>query len=153
LIIHPIDALLHRTPLVFVIVDWSTGAMALRVLYNLVLMDPLNETTILITQSLQAGLQNMNLTKLTHKIFLPIISTTTLLLSLPFLGHCVELLFNLDKDLIQNYIKSYALLVVLGIYICVTLFGKVVHGLRYWFEHLKDDRFLIGRTLENVASD
>jgi E3 ubiquitin-protein ligase DOA10 len=156
MIISPIDAILNRTPIVFILIDWSTGAMALRVIYNVILMNPESRICRLITDAQNQHISQLNLWELNRKIFIPLISTCFGLLSLPFLGHVYELVFgtfcfNIEIDGVCLMVKRFSLVFLGGFYFGIKASRYAGQRLHEWFEHLKDDQYLIGRTLENVG--
>ena len=93
-VITPLQGVLNRAPIVFPILDWSTGAMAIRIFYNVQMMMPERPFARLLTQVYNDGIDRMNMLKLTEEIFLPYIIGSTGLLAFPVLIRAVEFHFS-----------------------------------------------------------
>ena len=93
-VVTPIQGTLGKTPIVFFILDWSTGAMALRIAYNIVAMVPDRRVARLMNEANAAGLARMNLLQLTEEIFIPIIFTCAVLLVTPLVSKILDFHFS-----------------------------------------------------------
>jgi hypothetical protein len=98
LIMAPINAIFNRTPIVFYLLDWSTGAIGLRIFYNMAMMNPNARFVVLANQARADGLVGMRLTSLSLEVFLPIILCTLLFLCAPFIAHVTELVFGISLN-------------------------------------------------------
>jgi hypothetical protein len=105
-VISPLQGLLHRSPIIFPILDWSTGAMTMRLLYNIQMMMPERPLARILTQAYNDGIDHMNLLKLTEEIFLPCILGCTGLLTFPILIRAIELHFS-NIFLTKNFLLSF----------------------------------------------
>lgn len=163
-IISPIQGTLSKAPIVFCILDWSTGAMAVRISYNIILMAPGRDIGRLITQAMNDGLARMNIFRLTEEIFLPVILSSLIILSFPIVAKIIDLhfgnfcllysqflpLLGFDSNLIATFIIQNGALVLIVFYIVSNTISTHLSSIKDWFDHLKDDQYLVGRTLQNI---
>jgi hypothetical protein len=159
-ILTPVQGAFGKYPLVFVILDWSTGAMTLRIAYQIQMMRPAHRISQLINQNIALGLFRMNLSALTTEIFMPIFGACYFALSAPFLARVLEKIGSkaLDIDLdfaldvsLASVVLKYGAVAAAGVYIGFNLIRNSLASFENWFDHLKDDQFLVGRTLQNAS--
>ena len=94
-VITPIQGTLNKAPIFFLLLDWSTGAMAMRIAYHVLAMTPERRINRVLTQANVAGVAHMNLNELTEEIFLPILIAGFAFLSLPLLSKIIDYHFGI----------------------------------------------------------
>lgn len=149
-IVNPIQGTLRKTPIVFFILDWSTGAMAMRIAFNILAMAPERRITRLINQANAAGLARMNVMELVKEIFLPIMLACVPLLATPFVAQIIDFHFDLPSNFFNRLVTQNGAIAFLSLYIGSNVFSNTFVQIRDWFDHLKDDQYMVGRTLQNI---
>jgi hypothetical protein len=96
-LLSPIHMSLNREQVVFLILDWSSGAMLMRIFYNIFLLMPNRRIGQMLLQARDGGLFNMDLFGLNRNIFFPIITCFGGLLTLPFFARVFEIVQGLEN--------------------------------------------------------
>jgi len=148
-VLTPVRVPLHQSPVYFLWQDWALGAMYTKITVALTFMGPDWWLKTAIEQLYQDGIRNLNLTRVVKNLVVPSVKTLGLSLSLPYL---------LSHGLAPALITSPSLLVTLQRRIYPLLL--LISGLVFFFtvqarqfkkllEHIKNDRYLVGRRLVN----
>merc|ERR1712025_642183 len=146
-VLTPVRVPLHQSPIYFLWQDWALGAMYTKITVALTFMGPdwwLKES---IEQLYQDGIRNLNLSRVVTNLVIPCVST--LALSLPYLlSHGIApQLISSETTLILVQRRIYpALLFSSALVIFFTVQARQFKKL---VEHIKNDRYLVGRRLVN----
>lgn len=149
-VIHPVENAFHRVPIVFEFLDWSTGAMGLRMVYNIQMTIPGNYITLMLTRANNSGIATMNILELSKELFMPLIGASLVLLSAPLFTLVIERHFEFPSLYLTSFVLRYGAFALIGAYSFVNFSKKLSKRFSHWLDHLKDDEYLIGKTLENV---
>ncbi len=157
-VILPIQHTFKRTPIVFPLLDWSTGAMGLRILYNIILMAPGQNLAALVNEFNNVNLYDLNLIELTKKIIIPAASVCICSLLCPLIAFITEvhfgmyliLILGLEDHILSTIVFRYGAISIVGAYVVYNVLSRIRASLVRWIEHLKDDQYLVGRALENI---
>lgn len=148
-VLTPVRVPLNQSPVYFLWQDWALGAMYTKITVALTFMGPDWWLKIAIEQLYQDGIRNINLHRLIPNLVLPCVTRLGLALSLPYIAsHGLAPLLVSDFEilvLIQRRIYPFLLLTALFVSLLllqVKQFVKLV-------EHIKNDRYLVGRRLVN----
>jgi len=148
-VLTPVRVPLHQSPVYFLWQDWALGAMYTKITVALTFMGPDWWLKHAIEQLYQDGIRNLNLTRVIKNLVIPSVKTLGLSLSLPYL---------ISHGLAPHLITSPSLLVTLQrrIYPLVLLvtalaafFTVQARQFKKLLEHIKNDRYLVGRRLVN----
>merc|ERR1719239_524417 len=148
-VLTPVRVPLHQSPIYFLWQDWALGAMYTKITVALTFMGPdwwLKES---IEQLYQDGIRNLNLSRVVTNLVIPCVSTLGLSLCLPYL---------LSHGLAPQLISSEATLILVQRRIypallfssaLVIFFTVQARQFKKLVEHIKNDRYLVGRRLVN----
>lgn len=148
-VLTPVRVPLHQSPIYFVWQDWALGAMYTKITVALTFMGPDWWLKEAIEQLYQDGIRNLNLGRVIKNLVIPCVSTLGLSLSLPYLiSHgLTPLLINSSNSLIIVQRRIYpALLFSTALIVFFTVQARQFKKL---VEHIKNDRYLVGRRLVN----
>lgn len=84
---------MNQRPIVFLLVDWSSGAILCRILYRILRLLPNHRIAQIVIREQNRGLIGADLGILTISVFLPILFCNSSLLSMPFFCRVIELHF------------------------------------------------------------
>jgi len=148
-VLTPVRVPLHQSPVYFLWQDWALGAMYTKITIALTFMGPDWWLKQAIEQLYQDGIRNINLYRLIPNLVVPSVTRIGLALSLPYIvSHGLAPLIVTDFDLlvlIQRRIYPFLLLTVLFVSLLLLQFRQFVKLV----EHIKNDRYLVGRRLVN----
>jgi len=148
-VLTPVRVPLHQSPIYFLWQDWALGAMYTKITVALTFMGPDWWLKEAIEQLYQDGIRNLNLSRVVRNLVIPCVSTLGLSLSLPYLvSHgLAPLLITSDPTLIIVQRRIYpALLFSTAMVVFFTVQARQFKKL---VEHIKNDRYLVGRRLVN----
>jgi E3 ubiquitin-protein ligase MARCH6 len=153
----PVHLSSNRVPIIFPIVDWSTGIMFLRIIYNLMMLIPNRPIPQLIINAQTQGLALMDIIPLTRQLFAPIIFSCVALLALPVATRVVEnqlgmyfLISGLGELFLEDFVLLYGAILFVGVFAIFKTLSSWMRSIRQWLDRLKDDLYLVGQTLQNV---
>jgi len=148
-VLMPVRVSLNQSPVFFLWQDWALGAMYTKITIALTFMGPDWWLKRAIEQLYLDGLRRLNLGFLIPKLVVPAVASLGLSLALPYIAaHSLVPLVISEPHLlvmIQRRIYPFLLLLVVTI-------GLIVVQLKQFkklYEHIKNDRYLVGRRLVN----
>jgi len=148
-VLTPVRVPLHQSPLYFLWQDWALGAMYTKITVALTFMGPDWWLKEAIEQLYQDGIRNLNLTNVIKNLVIPSVKALGLSLSIPYL---------MSHGIAPAIISSPAILVALQrriypLLLFVSAFGMFftvqARQFKKLLEHIKNDRYLVGRRLVN----
>lgn len=148
-VLTPVRVPLHQSPIYFLWQDWALGAMYTKITVALTFMGPDWWLKEAIEQLYQDGIRNLNLGRVVRNLVIPCVSTLGLSLSIPYLlSHgLAPLLIATDPTLIIVQRRIYpALLFSTAL---VAFFTVQARQFKKLVEHIKNDRYLVGKRLVN----
>merc|ERR1719430_2798885 len=141
-VLTPVRVPLHQSPLYFLWQDWALGAMYTKITVALTFMGPDWWLKEAIEQLYQDGVRNLDLGRVVTSLVIPCTSTPYLL------AHgLAPLLITSEATLVLVQRRIYpALLLSTAL---VVFFTVQARQFRKLVEHIKNDRYLVGRRLVN----
>ncbi|XP_067145385.1 E3 ubiquitin-protein ligase MARCHF6 [Centruroides vittatus] len=148
-IIVPLRVPLYQTPLISLWQDWALGILQTKIICAVTLMGPSWWMKRVIEQVYQGGFRRIDLKLIFCELSLPVITVLGLLLSGPYIAACsFTPMFGAAFEM-QNLILRRIYPAVLAVYVIV---GILIFQVRQFFrlyEHIKNDKYLVGRRLVN----
>jgi len=148
-VLTPIRVPLHQTPIYLLWQDWFLGLMYTKITVAVTFLGPDWWLKLSIEQLYQDGIRNMNLGSVVKNLVVPCVTSLGIALAVPYLlSHGVIPLILADQQLvvnIQRRIYPFLLLTVMFVSLLVLQFKQFTKLL----EHIKNDRYLVGRRLVN----
>ncbi len=145
----PVRVPLHQSPVFFPWQDWALGAMYTKISVALTFMGPEWWMKAAIERLYQDGVRNLNLSFLIPKLVVPVCTTLGLALALPYVtAHSLAALVISDPVVlvgIQRRIYPFLLL----LFAIGGVAALQLRQFRKLYEHIKNDRYLVGRRLVN----
>merc|ERR1712062_952589 len=145
----PVRVPLNQTPIFFLWQDWALGAMYTKITVALTFMGPDWWLKTAIEQLYQDGIRNLNLGRVIKNLVIPSVKTLGISLSVPYLiSHgLAPALITSSPLLISLQRRIYPLLLLLtGM---LAFFTVQARQFKKLLEHIKNDRYLVGRRLVN----
>jgi len=140
---------LNQSPVFFLWQDWALGAMYTKITIALTFMGPEWWLKRAIEQLYQDGLRGLNLGYLIPELVVPAVISLGLALAVPYVvAHgIVPMTINDFETVIFIQRRIYPSLLLL-----ISVFGLIILQLKQFrklYEHIKNDRYLVGRRLVN----
>jgi len=148
-VLTPVRVPLHQSPIYFLWQDWALGAMYTKITVALTFMGPDWWLKEAIEQLYQDGIRNLNLSRVIINLVIPCVNFLGLALSIPYiLSHgLAPLIVSSPTALVLIQRRIYpALLFSVSIAVFFTVQARQFKKL---IEHIKNDRYLVGRRLVN----
>lgn len=148
-VLTPVRVPLHQSPVYFIWQDWALGAMYTKITVALTFMGPDWWLKEAIEQLYQDGIRNLNLSRVIKNLVIPSVKTLGLSLSIPYLvshGLAPHLLTS-PALLVALQRRIYPLLLLLTAF--TVFFTMQARQFKKLVEHIKNDRYLVGRRLVN----
>lgn len=148
-VVAPLRVSLDQTPVFFPWQDWALGVLHTKIICAITMMGPQWWLKRVIEQVYNDGLRNMNLKFILYKLCFPVIGVLGMSLSLPYVvARSIIPTLGFDFE-VQNFVlrRIYPFLLV-----CVLLVFCCIFQARQFkrlYEHIKNDKYLVGQRLVN----
>ncbi|KAG8180464.1 hypothetical protein JTE90_001997 [Oedothorax gibbosus] len=145
----PARVALNQTPIISIWQDWAIGVLLTKTFCAIVLVGPNWWMKRVIEQVYLGGIRNINLHSIFMDLALPVIVVLGLALSLPYILACSILPMFTSSFELQNLVLRRIYPALLAIFLSV---GAIVFQIRQFFrlyEHIKNDKYLVGKRLVN----
>ncbi|XP_028909534.1 E3 ubiquitin-protein ligase MARCHF6 isoform X2 [Ornithorhynchus anatinus] len=148
-IVAPLRVPLDQTPLFYPWQDWALGVLHAKIIAAITLMGPQWWLKTVIEQVYANGIRNIDLHYIIRKLAAPVISVLLLSLCVPYviasgivplLGVTAEM-----QNLVQRRIYPFLLMVV----VLMGILSFQVRQFKRLYEHIKNDKYLVGQRLVN----
>merc|ERR1719445_1714851 len=148
-VLTPVRVPLHQSPVYFLWQDWALGAMYTKITVALTFMGPDWWLKEAIEQLYQDGIRNLNLGRVIKNLVIPSVKTLGLSLSVPYLlSHgLAPAIISSPTVLIALQRRIYPLLLLITA--LAVFFTVQARQFKKLVEHIKNDRYLVGRRLVN----
>ncbi|TRY61038.1 hypothetical protein TCAL_01440 [Tigriopus californicus] len=148
-VLIPLRVPVVQSPIYFLWQDWALGAMYTKISEVLVSMGPDWWLKAAIERFYNDGLRGVNLSFLISSLVMPVCATLGLALAVPYVvAHSLAPLILSDEAiLISTQRRIYPVLLILILVVGLTLMQ--LKQCRKLYEHIKNDRYLVGRRLVN----
>uniref|UniRef100_A0A8C4R178 RING-type E3 ubiquitin transferase n=1 Tax=Eptatretus burgeri TaxID=7764 RepID=A0A8C4R178_EPTBU len=148
-VVAPLRVPLDQTPIFFPWQNWALGVLHAKIIAAITLMGPQWWLKTVIEQVYANGLRNMNLHFILRELAIPVITVLLLYLCVPYvlaagavplLGVSTEM-----ETLVHRRIYPFVLMVVM----LVGFISFQAQQFRRLYEHIKNDKYLVGQQLVN----
>ncbi|XP_028833828.1 E3 ubiquitin-protein ligase MARCHF6 [Denticeps clupeoides] len=148
-IVAPLRVPLDQTPLFYPWQDWALGVLHAKIIAAITLMGPQWWLKTVIEQVYANGIRNIDLHFIIRKLAAPVIAVLLLSLCVPYViasgimplvGVTMEM-----ENLVQRRIYPFLLMVV----ILMGILSFQVRQFKRLYEHIKNDKYLVGQRLVN----
>lgn len=148
-LIVPLRVPIHQTPILFLWQDWALGVLYTKIACAVTMMGPDWFLRNAIEQVYRDGIRQMQLRLLIENLALPVIVCFGLALAIPYIiAYSIVPLFVSSfqlKNLIARRIYPFLLLLILS----VVFISIQIKQFRNLYEHIKNDKYLVGQRLVN----
>ncbi|KAK3592530.1 hypothetical protein CHS0354_039877 [Potamilus streckersoni] len=148
-VVAPLRVPLDQTPVFFPWQDWALGVLHAKIICAITMMGPQWWLKRVIEQVYNDGLRNMNLKFILTKLCLPVIGVLGMSLSAPYVvanSIVPSLGFDFEtQNLVHRRIYPFLLACVILVLISMLQFKQF----RRLYEHIKNDKYLVGQRLVN----
>lgn len=149
ILVIPLRVPLHQTPVSFVWQDLVLGILHAKIICAVTLMGPSWWLKRIIEEVYQDGLHNVNLRFIMRHLAAPVVVVLGLALSVPYvIANSLVPMFGATPETI-NLVKRRIYPAFLAILILVGVFIFQMKQFRRLYEHIKNDKYLVGRRLVN----
>ncbi|XP_049958732.1 E3 ubiquitin-protein ligase MARCHF6 isoform X1 [Schistocerca serialis cubense] len=148
-VVVPLRVPLDQTPVLFVWQDWALGVLYTKIACAIIMMGPEWHVRRAIERTYRDGIRDMNLGFVMRELAAPIISCLGLALAVPYVvAHGLVPLFVANPQL-RNLIarRLYPFLLLVSLTAGIIVFQ--IRQFRKLYEHIKNDKYLVGRRLVN----
>ncbi|KAL4635151.1 E3 ubiquitin-protein ligase MARCH6, partial [Arapaima gigas] len=148
-IVAPLRVPLDQTPLFCPWQDWALGVLHAKIIAAITLMGPQWWLKMVIEQVYANGIRNIDLHFIVRKLAAPVISVLLLSLCVPYviaagivpiIGVTMEM-----QNLVQRRIYPFLLMVV----VLMGILSFQIRQFKRLYEHIKNDKYLVGQRLVN----
>lgn len=147
-IVIPLRVPLHQTPILFLWQDWALGVLYTKIMCALVMMGPNWWLKTNLEHIYLGGVRGLDLNLLVGQTALPVIACLGACLTVPYVtAHTIAPLAVPPSALILVERRIYPALLVITL-LSSLIIMQVVQFTRL-YEHIKNDKYLVGRRLVN----
>ncbi|CAL4114135.1 unnamed protein product [Meganyctiphanes norvegica] len=147
-IVIPLRVPLHQTPILFLWQDWALGVLYTKIMCALVMMGPNWWLKTHLEHIYLGGVRGLDLHLLVCQTAIPVIAALSACLSLPYItAHSLAPLVAPPSSLILIERRIYPALLIISV-VTSLIVMQVVQFTRL-YEHIKNDKYLVGRRLVN----
>ncbi|XP_072013258.1 LOW QUALITY PROTEIN: E3 ubiquitin-protein ligase MARCHF6-like [Amphiura filiformis] len=148
-VVVPLRVPLDQSPVFFPWQDWALGVLHAKIICAITMMGPTWWLKTVLEQVYQDGFRNLNLTYITRHMAVPVCSTLLFALTCPyFIAAGIIPVLGLGEDvdlLVQRRIYP----VTVTIIVCAVAVIFQVKQCKRLYEHIKNDKYLVGQQLVN----
>uniref|UniRef100_T1HYH9 E3 ubiquitin-protein ligase MARCHF6 n=1 Tax=Rhodnius prolixus TaxID=13249 RepID=T1HYH9_RHOPR len=147
-VVMPLRVPLDQTPVLWLWQDWALGVLYTKIVCAVTMMGPEWALRHAIERVYRDGLRNMHLKFVVMELALPVISALAIALAVPYaIAHSVVPLF-----VSNNFVQVVARRIYPSVLLLVVVCGLITLQIRQFaklYEHIKNDKYLVGRRLVN----
>lgn len=148
-VITPIRISLNQTPIHFPWQDWALGVLHMKIICAATMMGPNWWLKQRLEQVYNDGLRNLNLLFILKQVCLPIVVCLGLALALPYVtAHSVIPTFGASQEL-QHLAARRIFPLCMAVLLLLVLFSVQAKQFKRLYEHIKNDKYLVGQKLVN----
>uniref|UniRef100_A0A6P7GEV5 E3 ubiquitin-protein ligase MARCHF6 n=2 Tax=Diabrotica virgifera virgifera TaxID=50390 RepID=A0A6P7GEV5_DIAVI len=148
-VIIPLRVPIYQTPILFIWQDWALGVLYTKIACAITMMGPDWFLRAAIERVYRDGIREMNLTFVFKELAAPVIVSFGLALAVPYaIAYSLVPIFITNLQL-RNFIarRLYPFLLLLSI--IAVVINLQVRQFRKLYEHIKNDKYLVGQRLVN----
>uniref|UniRef100_A0A2H8TP69 RING-type E3 ubiquitin transferase n=2 Tax=Melanaphis sacchari TaxID=742174 RepID=A0A2H8TP69_9HEMI len=145
----PFRVPLHQTPVLWAWQDWALGVLYMKIACAITLMGPDWSLRRAIERTYRDGFMRLDLKLMMQDLAIPVIAVLSLFLAVPYV-----IAYSVTPIIFKNH--GTRLLIARRIYPAIMLTMAIVKGMmmqvrqfKRLYEHIKNDKYLVGRRLVN----
>jgi E3 ubiquitin-protein ligase MARCH6 len=145
----PFRVPLHQTPVLWAWQDWALGVLYMKIACAITLMGPDWSLRRAIERTYRDGFMRLDLKLMMQDLAIPVIAVLSLFLAVPYV-----IAYSVIPLIVNNH--GTRLLIARRIYPALMLTMAIVKGMmmqvrqfKRLYEHIKNDKYLVGRRLVN----
>jgi E3 ubiquitin-protein ligase MARCH6 len=148
-LVVPLRVPLDQTPVLWLWQDWALGLLYTKIVCAVTMMGPDWALRQAIERVYRDGLRNMQLDFIVTQLAAPVISVLSLALAVPYaMAHSIAPLFLSSTRLQIQVSRSIYPFLLLVMVVCAVLYFQLKQFTKL-YEHIKNDKYLVGRRLVN----
>ncbi|KAL0270601.1 UNVERIFIED_CONTAM: hypothetical protein PYX00_007956 [Menopon gallinae] len=148
-VIVPLRVPVDQTPILFVWQDWALGVLYTKIACAMILMGPDWKMRRAIERVYRDGIRNMDLSFILCDLAIPVTAGFSLALAVPYATiHSIVPLITSDAEL-KNGIARILYPCLLLAFILSCLIAFQIRQFKKLYEHIKNDKYLVGKRLVN----
>ncbi|XP_073968834.1 E3 ubiquitin-protein ligase MARCHF6 [Rhodnius prolixus] len=148
-VVMPLRVPLDQTPVLWLWQDWALGVLYTKIVCAVTMMGPEWALRHAIERVYRDGLRNMHLKFVVMELALPVISALAIALAVPYaIAHSVVPLF-VSNNFVQVVVARRIYPSVLLLVVVCGLITLQIRQFAKLYEHIKNDKYLVGRRLVN----
>lgn len=148
-VIVPLRVPIHQTPVLFIWQDWALGVLYTKIACAVTMMGPDWFLRAAIERAYRDGIREMHLGFIFRELAAPVIITCGLALAVPYVASYSLVPLLVANAQLRNLIarRLYPFVLLTGIAGVVVTFQ--IRQFRKLYEHIKNDKYLVGQRLVN----
>ncbi|XP_072379306.1 E3 ubiquitin-protein ligase MARCHF6 [Diabrotica undecimpunctata] len=148
-VIIPLRVPIYQTPILFIWQDWALGVLYTKIACAITMMGPDWFLRAAIERVYRDGIREMNLTFVFKELAAPVIVSFGLALAVPYaIAYSLVPIFITNLQL-KNFIARRLYPFLLLVSIIAVVINLQVRQFRKLYEHIKNDKYLVGQRLVN----
>uniref|UniRef100_A0A1B6ML90 E3 ubiquitin-protein ligase MARCHF6 n=2 Tax=Graphocephala atropunctata TaxID=36148 RepID=A0A1B6ML90_9HEMI len=148
-VVVPLRVPLDQTPVLWIWQDWALGVLYTKIACAVTMMGPEWALRRAIERAYRDGIRAMDLGLVLRELAAPVIACLSLALAVPYaVAHSLVPLFVVSPQL-RNVIARRVYPLVLLISVVVGIITFQIRQFAKLYEHIKNDKYLVGRRLVN----
>ncbi|KAH9515679.1 E3 ubiquitin-protein ligase march6 [Bulinus truncatus] len=149
IIVAPMRVPLDQSPIFFPWQDWALGVLHMKILTAVVMMGPQWWLKRAIERVYNDGIRNLNMKFIMVQICLPVSTCLGMALAVPYvIAHSLVPAFAVSFET-QTLVVRRIYPFVLTLILCSAMFVFQIRQFRRLYNHIKDDKYLVGQRLVN----
>ncbi|XP_011417611.1 E3 ubiquitin-protein ligase MARCHF6-like isoform X2 [Magallana gigas] len=148
-VVAPLRVPLDQTPIFFPWQDWALGVLHAKIVTAVTMMGPQWWLKRVIEQVYNDGIRNINLRFILTKLCAPVIGVLGMSLSVPYVVARSIVPFLGFPFEVENLVLRRIYPFLLACIICVLILIFQIRQFKRLYEHIKNDKYLVGQRLVN----
>ncbi|XP_075224962.1 E3 ubiquitin-protein ligase MARCHF6 isoform X1 [Lycorma delicatula] len=148
-VVVPLRVPLDQTPVLWVWQDWALGVLYTKIACAITMMGPDCALRRAIERAYRNGIRAMDLGLILYELSAPVIACLSLALAVPYAVTHTFIPFVVTSPHMRNVVgrRIYPFLLLISLIIGIITFQ--IHQFAKLYEHIKNDKYLVGRRLVN----
>ncbi|CAH1107163.1 unnamed protein product [Psylliodes chrysocephalus] len=148
-VIIPLRVPIHQTPILFIWQDWALGVLYTKIACAITMMGPDWFLRAAIERAYRDGIRDMNLTFIFKELAAPVIVSFGLALAIPYvIAYTFVPIFVTNLQL-RNFIARRLYPFLLLVCAITAIINLQIRQFKKLYEHIKNDKYLVGQRLVN----
>ncbi|XP_041375877.1 E3 ubiquitin-protein ligase MARCHF6-like [Gigantopelta aegis] len=152
-VVAPLRVPLNQSPVFFPWQDWALGVLHAKIICAVTMMGPQWWLKRVMEQVYNDGLRNMNLKFILNGLCFPVCAVLGMSLAVPYvIAKSVVPAFGVDFET-ENQVARHIYPFLLAVIGFVSMFVFQLRQFKRLYNHIKDDKYLVGQRLVNYVSN